>query len=230
MERRIGLRPWLPTIVPRTLRIVGATLAATRDAIATGSGAGNLAGGTHHAHHAAGSGYCIFNDIAVAARVALAEHGLERVLVVDLDVHQGDGTATIFADDPRVFTWSVHCAENFPFRKQRSDLDCPVPEGSGDGPYLEALETHLDRLLDSQRPQLVFFQGGVDPLQTDKLGRLNVSRAGLQRRNARVLSALRERAVPHVVVMGGGYGAPLSDSIDCHADLFQALRSTTLQL
>jgi acetoin utilization deacetylase AcuC-like enzyme len=218
-ERRIGLRPWTPAIVDRTLAILGGTLAATRLALAGAPATGNAAGGTHHAHRSFGSGYCIFNDIAVGARLALRE-GVSRVLVIDLDVHQGDGTAAIFADEPRVVTFSMHAEKNFPFRKQASDLDVGLPDGLDDDGYLAALEAHLDAILDAARPELVFYQAGVDALAEDKLGRLNLTREGLRRRNQRVYAALAERGLPVVILMGGGYAEPLARSVEAHADVF----------
>lgn len=220
-ERRVGLRPWRPEIVDRTLAIVGGTLAATQDVLHGGHAvAGNLSGGTHHAHADFGSGYCIFNDLAVATRWALAE-GVGRVLIVDLDVHQGDGTAAIFAGEPRVFTFSMHCDKNFPFRKQASDLDVALPERTGDEAYLDALDQHLEPLFDAVHPGLVLFQAGVDPLAEDTLGRLALTRAGLAARNDRVFAAARARGVPMVVTMGGGYAEPLEASVEAHADVFE---------
>jgi acetoin utilization deacetylase AcuC-like enzyme len=219
--RRIGLRPWTDGIVPRTLALVGGTLTALREAVDTGGYAGNLAGGTHHAFRDHGSGYCIVNDLAVAARVAQRDHGVGRVLVLDLDVHQGDGTAALFADDPSVVTVSVHGAGNFPFTKQRSDFDLELPDGTTDGPYLDAVARALEVGM-AARPELVLYQGGVDPLAEDKLGRLAVSREGLQARNAAVFDAIDAAGLPAVVLMGGGYGRPLEATVDALADLFLA--------
>lgn len=221
IERRIGLRPWRPEIRGRTLRIVGGTLAATQDVLHHGHPvAGNLAGGTHHAHADFGSGFCIFNDLVVAARMALAE-GVRQVLVVDLDVHQGDGTATLCADEPRIFTYSLHCGPNFPFRKATSDLDVALPEGAGDEAYLEALEASLPALFDAVRPELVFYQAGVDPLAEDGLGRLALTQEGLRRRNDRVLELVAARGLPLVITMGGGYAEPLSASVAAHVDVYR---------
>jgi acetoin utilization deacetylase AcuC-like enzyme len=216
--RRIGLRPWTPGILPRMLQLVGGTLEATRHVLSNGGFAGNLAGGTHHAFRDLGSGYCVFNDIAVSARLAQSK-GCGRILVLDLDVHQGDGTAAIFQDDPTVFTFSMHCGRNFPFQKQRSDWDISLDEGTGDAEFLAALEGALPALL-SDRPGLVFLQGGVDGLSEDRLGRLALTRDGLRRRNALVLGALRDAAIPAVVTMGGGYAEPLIRSVEAHADLY----------
>ncbi|MEY2999988.1 MAG: hypothetical protein RL648_202, partial [Verrucomicrobiota bacterium] len=183
--RRIGLRPWTTAIIERTLRLTGGSLEAMETALQTGGIAGNLAGGTHHAHYAYGSGYCIFNDLAVCARQAITRWGRRRICIIDLDVHQGDGTAAIFKDDPTVFTCSVHAARNFPFHKQKSDLDVALPDGITDDVYLAHLEAALDRI-DFSAFDTLFYQAGVDPLQSDALGLLNLTRDGLARRNQRI--------------------------------------------
>ena len=215
--RQIGLRPWTDAMVDRTIILTGGTLDATKHALEHGI-AGNIAGGTHHAHYEYGSGYCIFNDLAVSVRW-LQSQGIRRILVLDLDVHQGDGTATIFADDPDVYTVSVHCAKNFPFHKQKSDLDVPLRQGIEDKEYLNAL-AFLPSLIASYRPQFVLYQGGVDGLKEDKLGKWNLTRAGLQKRNRLVYQLLSSHSIPLVITMGGGYGDPLSASVDAHSDLF----------
>ena len=215
--RQIGLRPWTDAMVDRTTILTGGTLDATKHALEHGI-AGNIAGGTHHAHYEYGSGYCIFNDLAVSVRW-LQNQGMRRILVLDLDVHQGDGTATIFADDPDVYTVSVHCAKNFPFHKQKSDLDVPLREGIEDKEYLNAL-AFLPSLIESYRPQFVLYQGGVDGLKEDKLGKWSLTRAGLQKRNRLVYQLLSSHSIPLVITMGGGYGDPLSASVDAHSDLF----------
>lgn len=215
--RQIGLRPWTDAMVDRTIILTGGTLDATKHALEHGI-AGNIAGGTHHAHYEYGSGYCIFNDLAVSVRW-LQSQGMRRILVLDLDVHQGDGTATIFADDPDVYTVSVHCAKNFPFHKQKSDLDVPLRQGIEDKEYLNAL-AFLPSLIASYRPQFVLYQGGVDGLKEDKLGKWNLTRAGLQKRNRLVYQLLSSHSIPLVITMGGGYGDPLSASVDAHSDLF----------
>lgn len=219
--RRIGLRPWTDRIVERTLRILGGSVAATHALFREGHRrAGNLAGGTHHAFADAGAGYCVFNDIAVAARVAQRDHPVERVAVVDLDVHQGDGTAEIFANDQSVLTVSVHCDRNFPFRKAASDLDIGLPEAAGDEPYLAATDQAI-AAAEGFRPDLLIFQAGVDALAADHLGKLTVSRAGLKARNEKVLGWGKTHAVPTLILMGGGYGRPLQDTVDALADLFE---------
>jgi acetoin utilization deacetylase AcuC-like enzyme len=220
--RRIGLRPWTDRIGERTLKILGGSVAATHALLSEHAGvAGNLAGGTHHAFRGEGAGYCVFNDVAVCARVAMRDHGVERVLVLDLDVHQGDGTAAIFEDEPRVFTCSLHCQENFPFRKQRSDLDIALPKGTGDAGYLDALDRVLSRTFTRHRPELLIYQAGVDPLAEDRLGRLELTREGLQERNARVYAEARARGIPTLVLMGGGYAEPLEPTVTALADVFE---------
>jgi len=222
VARRIGLRPWTDRIVERTFKIIGASVAATHALFdGTVSIAGNLPGGTHHAFADAGAGYCVFNDIAVAARVAQRDHNIQRVLVIDLDVHQGDGTAAIFADDRDVYTFSLHCAENFPFRKQTSDFDVALPQGTGDGPYLDALETVLPGLFEHHEPEMVIYQAGVDPLTEDHLVRFKISRSGLQQRNAMVYAQVRSHRVPTLVLMGGGYARPIEHSVQALADVFE---------
>lgn len=218
-KRRIGLSPWMPEIVDRTLALVGGSLAATKYALATQSIAGNMAGGTHHAAYAHGAGYCIINDLAVCANYAL-QFGLERIAILDLDVHQGDGTAQIFASNTKVFTASVHCEANFPFRKQKSDLDIGLPKGEGDISYLSACREALDACM-STEPQLLLFQAGVDPLVDDALGLLSVSLEGLAQRNVMVFEATRS-IVPVVVLMGGGYAKPIERSVEAFVDLFTA--------
>ncbi len=216
--RRIGF-PWSPGLVKRTLASTGGTLAATRTALETGM-AGTVAGGTHHAFRGEGSGFCVFNDLAVAAEWARQCYGLKRIAVVDLDVHQGDGTASIFEDDPGVFTLSLHGARNFPFRKQRSRLDVEFPDGTTGPEYLAAL---VEALAEVWRfdPELVLFQAGVDGLESDKLGRLGLKLADLETRDRTVLSAAVNRGVPIVVTMGGGYSEPVERTVAAHAQTFR---------
>lgn len=201
--RRIGF-PWSPGLVQRTCTAVGGTILTAQLALEHGI-ACNTAGGTHHAYADFGSGYCIFNDMAVAARVAQRQRGLTRILIIDLDVHQGDGTAAIFADDPRVFTFSMHCEKNFPFRKQKSDLDLALPVGLEDDDYLRTLREVLPELLQTVRPELVFYDAGVDPHREDRLGKLSLTDAGLYERDRFVLASCRRAAVPVACVVGGGY-------------------------
>lgn len=212
--RRIGF-PWSPELVERSLRSCGGTLAATRTALQEGA-AVYLAGGTHHARADRGAGYCVFNDVAVGARLVQREGGRSRVLVVDTDVHQGDGTAAIFADDPSVFTFSIHGDANFPAEKATSDLDVALPSGTGDEAYLAALAAGLAEALARSEPQFVFYLSGADPFAGDRLGKLALSKAGLLARDRMVFAALRQRALPWVTVMGGGYGRVIDDSVDVY--------------
>ncbi len=201
--RRIGF-PWSPALVTRTRTAVGGTVLTAQLAMRHGL-ACSTAGGTHHAHPDFGSGFCIFNDLAVATRVVQRDEGVGRVLIVDLDVHQGDGTAAIFAGDERVFTFSMHCQKNFPFRKSAGDLDVPLPVDLEDDAYLAALAYHLPRLLETFRPELVFYDAGVDPHADDLLGKLALSDDGLAQRDRFVLEACMTRGVPVACVIGGGY-------------------------
>ncbi len=222
-QREIGF-PWSERMVERARRSVGATIAAARTALFGEGVAANLAGGTHHAYAHKGSGYCVFNDVAVAARLMQAEwhrrHGQGqrglRVLVVDLDVHQGNGTAHIFRDDDTVFTLSLHGAKNFPFRKEAGDLDVELPDGCTDEPYLAALDTALAQAFErtaAAPPGLAFYLAGADPHEDDRLGRLKLSSAGLAERDRRVLAALRTRGIPVALSMAGGYGRDLATTV-----------------
>ncbi|MEP7275784.1 MAG: histone deacetylase, partial [Betaproteobacteria bacterium] len=195
--QRIGF-PWTPAMVERSRRSSGATLAACREALATGCGI-NLAGGTHHAHHDFGAGYCVFNDSAVAIRALQAEGRIDRVLVIDLDVHQGDGTAALMAGDPSAFTLSLHGRGNFPFRKQSSRLDVELADGTEDAAYLAALASALPRALDAARPDLAIYLAGADPFEGDRFGRLALTKRGLALRDRFVLEALRRRDIPVAV-------------------------------
>jgi acetoin utilization deacetylase AcuC-like enzyme len=235
-QREIGF-PWSPRMVERARRSVGATIQAARTALFGDSNdqggrgghegvAANLAGGTHHAYAHKGSGYCVFNDVAVAARLMQAEWHrrragiagarLLRVLVIDLDVHQGNGTASIFRDDPTVYTLSMHAARNFPFRKEPGDLDVELADGTTDGPYLEALDAALDRAFGDhggEPPGLAFYLAGADPHENDRLGRLKLSAAGLAERDRRVLERLRSARIPVALSMAGGYGRDLAVTV-----------------
>ena len=234
-QREIGF-PWSEAMVARSRRSVGATIAAARAALATGVAA-NLAGGTHHASSERGGGYCVFNDAAVAARLMQAEshrreRRLLRVAVIDLDVHQGNGTASIFADDPTVFTLSLHGAKNFPFRKERSDLDVDLPDGCGDAEYLVALDKALAELWrrhGDAPPGLIFFVAGADPHEGDRLGRLKLTHAGLLERDRRVLDAARERRIPVALSMAGGYGRNIDDTVQVHLGTLRAARASWQQ-
>ncbi len=181
----------------------------------------NVAGGTHHAFADRGEGFCCFNDQAVAANYLL-HHGLaKRILIVDLDVHQGNGTASIFSDEPRVFTFSMHGERNYPLRKEQSNLDIGLPDGMDDAPYLRLLRNTLPRLLDEFQPDFVFYQSGVDILETDKLGRLSVSREGCRERDRIVFEYCRQHRLPVVASMGGGYSPRLADIVEAHANTFR---------
>ena len=219
LMRRIGF-PWSPELVRRTLASVGGTLRATNDALLFGVG-GNLAGGTHHAFRSEGAGFCVFNDIAIAIHGLLAKRRIARAAVVDLDVHQGDGTALLFAGEPAVLTLSLHGGNNFPFRKQRSSIDVDFPDGAGDAEYLAALERTLPRVFDFA-PGIVFYQAGVDALQSDRLGRLALTQAGLRRRDEMVFQGCKERGIPVVVTLGGGYSQPIAATVEAHANTYRA--------
>jgi acetoin utilization deacetylase AcuC-like enzyme len=220
--RRIGF-PWSQGLVDRSLASAGSTLQCAFDVLQNGCAAdiaGGLSGGTHHAFRSEGSGFCVFNDIAVAI-LALRKAGLaRRAAVIDLDVHQGDGTAAIFAGDPQVFTFSMHGANNFPFRKQQSSLDVELPDGAGDELYLEKLRTSLDAVWQF-RPEIVFYQCGVDALHTDRLGRLKLTHAGLRERDRMVLVPLKSRGIPVVLTLGGGYSDPIEYTVEAHAATFR---------
>ncbi len=181
----------------------------------------NIAGGTHHAYADRGEGFCCFNDQAVAANYLLDQGLARQILIVDLDVHQGNGTAHIFCDEPRVFTFSMHGARNYPLRKERSDLDLPLPDGMTDAPYLKLLRETLPRLIDQVQPDVVFYLSGVDILETDRLGRLRISRAGCRERDKFVFETCRKNRLPVAVSMGGGYSTRLADIVEAHANTFR---------
>ncbi len=214
-ERRIGL-PWSPQLVERTRRSVGSTIAAARTALQRGLGV-NLGGGTHHAAPDHGAGYCVFNDVVVAARVLQQEGRVRRVLVVDADVHQGDGTAAATQGDPTIFAFSIHAERNFPFRKVGGDLDIGLPDGTGDQAYLEALDAGLRTALSRFTPDIVFYIAGADPYAGDRLGRLALTKEGLLARDRLVLETVRRHNLPLVVTLGGGYAKRIVDTVDIHA-------------
>lgn len=219
-QRRSGFR-WSEALVARTLLEVGGTLATVEAALATGL-ACNTAGGTHHAHADAASGYCLLNDLAVAAAHALARGWVERILIVDLDVHQGDGTARLFRNERRVFTFSMHGAANFPARKQHSDLDIALPRGTDDAAYLARLGHCLPQLLAQFAPDLVFYDAGVDVHADDRLGHLALTDEGLLTRDHFVLATCREANIPVAAVIGGGYDRDLEALAHRHAQLHRA--------
>jgi acetoin utilization deacetylase AcuC-like enzyme len=226
-QREIGF-PWSARMAQRSVHSVGATIAAARTALQEGVAA-NLAGGTHHAFAYKGSGFCVFNDVAVAARLLQAEwhrayRAALRVLVIDLDVHQGNGTAAIFEQDDSVFTFSMHGAKNFPARKERSDLDVELHDGCTDEPYLQALDTALHQLRDAhcERPfGLAFYLAGADPHEGDRLGRLGLTLEGLARRDQRVFGELSQWRLPVAISMAGGYGRDIAVTVQVHLKTLQ---------
>jgi acetoin utilization deacetylase AcuC-like enzyme len=218
--RRLGF-PWSPDLRERSLRTVQGTLEAARDALETGLGI-NLAGGTHHAYPGHGEGFCVFNDVAIAIRVLQREGRLTRAAVVDLDVHQGNGSAHVFTDDPDVFTFSMHGARNYPFRKERSALDVELDDGCEDAAYLAALDAHLGPVLDAAGPELVFYLGGADPYVHDRFGRLGLTVAGLLERDRRSFDAFRGRGLPAVLTLAGGYARELEDVVTIQANTVAA--------
>ncbi|MFL5383803.1 MAG: histone deacetylase [Longimicrobiaceae bacterium] len=219
-QRRIGF-PWSAEMVERSRRSAGATIEAARVALAEAAEHGwgvaaNLAGGTHHACADHGEGFCVFNDAAVAVRVLQREGAVRRAIVVDCDVHQGNGTAAIFARDPSVFTFSIHGARNFPFRKERGSLDVELPDGAGDDVFLGALDLHLPHALAEFRPDLAIYLAGADPWRDDRFGRLGMTKEGLAERDRYVLGLLRETGIPTAVAMAGGYARDTEDTVDIH--------------
>ena len=222
--REIGF-PWSPAMAERARRSVGATIAACRAAFHEGV-AGNIAGGTHHAYPDRGGGFCVFNDAAVATRLMQAEHARRQprplhVAIVDLDVHQGNGTARIFRDDPTVFTLSLHGQKNFPFRKEAGDLDVDLPDGTGDDAYLQALERALEELAQRFDPDLVVYLAGADPHEGDRLGRLKLTWDGLEARDRRVFDWAWQRGLPLAFAMAGGYGHRMEDTVQVQVNTFR---------
>jgi acetoin utilization deacetylase AcuC-like enzyme len=217
--RRLGL-PWSKALVRRSFLATGGTLLAARNALEAGVAA-NLAGGTHHAFPERGEGFCVLNDVAIAIRVLQRDRRILSASVVDCDVHQGNGTAAIFRDDPNVFTFSMHGAKNYPLFKERSTLDVELPDGTGDEAYLKSLEENLPHAL-GHEPEIVFYLGGADPFVGDRLGRLALSMEGLRARDELVLSECRDRGIPVVTVMSGGYAASLSDTVEIHSNTIRA--------
>jgi acetoin utilization deacetylase AcuC-like enzyme len=215
--RRIGF-PWSERMVERSRRASGGTLGACLAALEEGFAA-NLAGGTHHALSGRGEGYCVFNDSAIAARAVQAAGLADRVVVIDTDVHQGNGTAEILRGDPSVFTFSIHGAKNFPFHKEESDLDAPLPDGADDTEFLTTLERSLERALEDA--DLALYLAGADPFEGDRLGRLSVTKRGLAERDRMVLETCRNRGIPVAVTMAGGYARDVEDTVDVH---FQSIK------
>jgi acetoin utilization deacetylase AcuC-like enzyme len=220
IQRRIGF-PWSPQMVERSRRSVGATIAAAMAALEDGVAA-NLAGGTHHAFADRGEGFCVFNDVAVGARVLQREHHASRIAIIDLDVHQGNGTAVIFQNDPTVFTFSMHGEKNFPFKKETSDLDVPLADGTGDEEYLTLLQQHLPEVLDRHQPEFVFYLAGADPFEGDRLGRLKMTIVGLRHRDEIVLRACAASGLPVAVSMSGGYATDVDAIVTIHTNTIRA--------
>ncbi len=212
--RRIGF-PWSPELVERSHRAVGGTIAAARSALERGI-AMNLAGGTHHAFADHGEGFCVFNDVAVAIRALQYEGRIARAAVIDLDVHQGNGTNAIFAGDESVYTFSMHGARNYPFTRVAGSLDIELPDGTGDDAYLAALAAALPAVLREARPGLVVYLAGADPHERDALGRLALTLDGLARRDAMVLEACREVGLPVAITIAGGYGKDIAETVEIH--------------
>lgn len=226
-QRRIGL-PWSEALAHRTRIAIGGTILAAKLALEYGC-ACNTAGGTHHAFPSYGSGFCIFNDLAIASRVLQRQGLVKQILIIDCDVHQGDGTAYIFQDDDSVFTFSMHCEANFPGKKQQSDLDVPLPVGLDDDGYLQILASHLSDLLDEVKPDLVLFDAGVDTHVSDRLGKLSLTDWGIYRRERMVLSTCKAAGYPVASVIGGGYGKDISALVYRHSLLHRAAKEVFSQ-
>jgi acetoin utilization deacetylase AcuC-like enzyme len=221
-ERATGF-PLSDRLLKRELIITDGTIKAVDYAVKYGV-SGNIAGGTHHAYTDRGEGFCLLNDIAVGSAYALEELGLNKILVVDLDVHQGNGTAKIFEDDSRVFTLSIHGEKNYPMHKEKSDLDIPLPDGTEDKKYLNTLRDLLPGLIEEVRPELIFFQSGVDVLASDKLGRLGLSVNGCKKRDETVFLNAKKKGIPVVFNMGGGYSEKISIIVEAHANTYRSAR------
>lgn len=221
-ERRSGFT-WSPALVERESIIMSGTLHCALEALHGGVGL-NIAGGTHHAFSDRAEGFCLLNDFAIAARHLLNEEGASSVLIVDLDVHQGNGTASITSSDPDIFTFSMHGASNYPFHKENSSLDIALPDGTGDRAYLELLHQHLPKLLDRCQPDLVLYQCGVDVLATDKLGKLSMTMEGCAQRDRFVLESCRTRDIGVACAMGGGYSADVNLIVEAHMQTFRTAR------
>jgi acetoin utilization deacetylase AcuC-like enzyme len=218
-QRRIGF-PLSARLVEREIRIARGTIDGCHYAFDYGI-AFNVAGGTHHAGTNWGEGFCLLNDQAIAANCLLNNSLVRSILIIDLDVHQGNGTAQIFENEPRVFTFSMHGANNFPYRKEQSDLDIPLPDGTGDREYLDVLKQTLPKLIDQQKPDFIFYLSGVDVLATDKLGKLSLSKEGCKKRDQFVLEQCLKHHIPVQVSMGGGYSADIKDIVDAHCNTYR---------
>jgi acetoin utilization deacetylase AcuC-like enzyme len=222
MMRRIGL-PWSESLIARSCATVGGSLAAARVALSHGI-SGQLAGGTHHAHRDFGSGYCVFNDLAIASLTLLDEGAAQRIAIVDLDVHQGDGNAAILTPDPRVFVLSMHGEKNFPFRKVPSDLDVGLASGTDDAGFMRALVDALEQVK-AFRPDLVLYLSGADALAADTLGHLALTAEGMMERDRFVFETFRRRGVPVSIAIGGGYAKPIDLTVDVYANTFRVARA-----
>ena len=222
-QKAIGF-PWSPGMVERSRRSAGATICSCRTALLERKSSANLAGGTHHAFRERGEGFCVFNDAAVAARAMQAEGRAGRILIIDCDVHQGNGTASILAGDDSIFTFSIHGARNFPFTKEHSDLDIELPDGCPDDAYLARLRDGLDTAFDLARPELVIYLAGADPYHDDRLGRLALSFAGLAERDRQVLTRCRADDVPVAITMAGGYARQIDDTVAIHVATIRLAR------
>ena len=217
--REIGLKPWTQDIVKRTLLITGGSLQALEDIYKGANIAANMAGGTHHAFEAKGSGFCIFNDLAICALKAIDHFLYKKILIIDLDVHQGDGTASILKSRNEIFTFSMHCEKNYPFKKENSNYDVSLNEGLNDNQYLKILEESLLQI-DSIKSDIIFFQAGVDTLSDDRYGKLNLTREGLKKRNEYIFHFSKNRKNPILIFMGGGYSKPITGTVLAFKDLF----------
>ena len=219
--REIGLKPWSNKIIDRTLLLTGGSLCALSDLSKGAPAAANMAGGTHHAFKDRGSGFCIFNDLAICAIKAIEDYKYNRVLIIDLDVHQGDGTASILKNNNRAYTFSVHCKQNFPFKKEASNTDIEIETGADDSTYLNILRNSLIDL-ESIESDIIFFQAGVDTLASDRYGKLLLTAEGLNARNEMVFDFARKRKNPLLILMGGGYSEPIDNTVAAFQDLFIA--------
>ena len=219
-EQRLLGMPWSAALWMRSQLAAGGTLLAARQALVHGMAA-NLAGGTHHAFADHGEGFCVLNDVAVALMKLRAEDAIERALIVDLDVHQGNGTAAIFENVDEVFTFSMHCERNYPARKMRSDLDIPLDAGVGDAEYLNLLQTHLDKALRQAKPDVVFYLAGVDVAAGDRYGKLTLTSKGIRARERHVVNAVRGAEIPLVITLAGGYAASRAETAALHAHVFR---------
>lgn len=218
--RNLGF-PQSPELFHRELVITQGSIDLALYALENKSVGINVAGGTHHAFYDKGEGFCLFNDFAVTAKYLLNRNLVSRILIIDLDVHQGNGTASLFKEDPRVFTFSMHGARNYPFHKEFSDLDIELEDGIEDEKYLSILNSHLDQLLNTHKPDIVFFLAGVDILHTDKLGKLGVSTMGCAERDRIVVQACFDRGLPILIAMGGGYSPKINDIVKAHCNTFK---------